>query len=177
MAKKNNVKVVFLGESGVGKSSLIDRYFKDRFDEKISKTLVGSLFTHRIDYAEKNYVFEIWDTPGSQNLRALTKLFMNDVKIVVLVYDITIKSTFLELQHWLDIILEGHPNTNLILVGNKLDLSSNRKIKEKDAKKFAEIIKAEFTEISAKDNYGGLRDFLNNAFNNYLINQNKLMMI
>ena len=102
---------------------------------------------------------------------------MNDVKIVVLVYDITIKSTFLELQHWLDIILEGHPNTNLILVGNKLDLSSNRKIKEKDAKKFAEIIKAEFTEISAKDNYGGLRDFLNNAFNNYLINQNKLMMI
>ena len=50
---------------------------------------------------------------------------MNDVKIVVLVYDITIKSTFLELQHWLDIILEGHPNTNLILVGNKLDLSNS----------------------------------------------------
>ena len=80
---------------------------------------------------------------------------------------ITIKSSFLELQYWLDYISEKYPETFLILVGNKHDLSNNRKIKEADGLKFAEIIKAKFTEISAKDGYGW-NDFLDDAFKDYL---------
>ena len=166
---ENNIKVLFLGESGVGKSSLIVRYFEDKFEENIIPSRTSSYFKKIINNGGKKYNFDIFDTPGAQNLRALTKVFMKDVKIIVLVYDITIKGSFLDLQYWLDVILESYPETYLILVGNKHDLSTNRKIKESTGTKFAEIIKAEFTEISAKDNYGW-KDFLDNAFNNYIKN-------
>ena len=161
------IKVLFLGESGVGKSSLIDRYFNDKFNEKIMPTSSTFSTTKKIKNNGNEYNFDIFDTPGWKDLRDLTKTIMKDVKIAILVYDITVKSSFLELQYWLDLILESYPNTFLILVGNKHDLSTNRKIKESVGLKFAEIIKAEFTEISAKDNYGW-KNFLDNAFNNYL---------
>ena len=164
---ESNIKVLFLGESGVGKSSLIVRYFDDKFEENIIPTKTTSFLTKKINNGGKEYNFDIYDTPGAQNLRPLTKIFMKDVKIIALVYDITVKSSFLELQYWLDLILENYPNTFLILVGNKHDLSTNRKIKESVGLKFAEIIKAEFTEISAKDNYGWT-NFLDNAFNDYI---------
>ena len=161
------IKVLFLGESGVGKSSLIDRYFNDKFNENIMSTSSTSSTTKKIKNNGNEYNFDIFDTPGWKDLRDLTKTIMKDVKIAILVYDITIKSSFLELQYWLDLILESYPNTFLILVGNKHDLSTNRKIKESVGLKFAEIIKAEFTEISAKDNYGW-NNFLDNAFNDYI---------
>ena len=166
---ENNIKVLFLGESGVGKSSLIVRYFDDKFEENIIPTRTTSFLTKKINNGGKEYKFDIYDTPGSQNLRPLTRIFMKDVKIIALVYDITIKDSFLDLQYWLDLILESYPETYLILVGNKHDLSANRKIKESTGTKFAEIIKAAFTEISAKDNYGW-KDFLDNVFNNYITN-------
>jgi len=161
------IKVLFLGESGVGKSSLIDRYFNDKFNEKIMPTSSTSSTIKKIKNNGNEYNFDIFDTPGWKDLRDLTKTIMKDVKIAILVYDITVKSSFLELQYWLDLILESYPNTFLILVGNKHDLSTNRKIKESVGLKFAEIIKAEFTEISAKDNYGW-KNFLDNAFNDYI---------
>ena len=161
------IKVLFLGESGVGKSTLIDRYFNDKFKENIMSTSSISSTTKKIKNNGNEYNFDIFDTPGWKDLRDLTKTIMKDVKIAILVYDITVKSSFLELQYWLDLILESYPNTFLILVGNKHDLSTNRKIKESVGLKFAEIIKAEFTEISAKDNYGW-KNFLDNAFNDYI---------
>ena len=161
------IKVLFLGESAVGKSSLIDRYFNDKFKENIMSTSSISSTIKKIKNNGNEYNFDIFDTPGWKDLRDLTKTIMKDVKIAILVYDITVKSSFLELQYWLDLILESYPNTFLILVGNKHDLSTNRKIKESVGLKFAEIIKAEFTEISAKDNYGW-KNFLDNAFNDYI---------
>ena len=161
------IKVLFLGESGVWKSSLINRYFNDKFNENIMSTSSISSTTKKIKNNGNEYNFDIFDTPGWKDLRDLTKTIMKDVKIAILVYDITVKSSFLELQYWLDLILESYPNTFLILVWNKHDLSTNRKINESVGLKFAEIIKAEFTEISAKDNYGW-KNFLDNAFNDYI---------
>ena len=80
---------------------------------------------------------------------------------------ITNKESFLELQFWLDYILEKCPDTFLILVGNKNDLSNNRKIKKSDGEKFAQVIHAEFTETSAKD-VNAWNDFLEDIFMNYL---------
>ena len=161
------IKVVFLGESGVGKSSLITRYINNKFNEGFMASVTASYVAKRIQYKGQEYTFEIWDTPGSQKFRALPKFFLKDVKIIILVYDITVKKTFLELQYWLDFILEKHPDALLILVGNKNDLLNNRKIKKSDGAKLAEVIHAAFAEISAKDD-NGWNDFLDKVFINYL---------
>ena len=78
------------------------------------------------------------------------------------------------MQYWLDYISEKYPEIFLILVGNKHDLSSNRKIKEADGIKFANVINAKFTEISAKDGYGW-NGFLDDAFKDYLKLREKQM--
>ena len=159
-------KVVFLGDIKVGKTSLIKRYINNAFDNNEISNISSNSFEKKIIYKESK-IFKIWDTPGNHDLRESTKDILKDVKIVVLVYDITVKSSFLELQYWLDYILEKYPETFLILVGNKHDLSNNRKIKEADGLKFANVINAKFTEISAKNNYGW-DGFLDDAFKDYL---------
>ena len=162
-----NIKVVFLGESYVGKTSLINRYISDKFNEEVMSTLAGTYSTKSIYYQNKEYFFNIWDTAGRQNYRSLNKIFLKDVNIIVLVYDITKKQSFLELQYWLDLILEDHPDAYLILVGNKDDLFIERKIKKSDGEKFANVIHSAFTETSAKDSHNW-KAFLDNVFNNYL---------
>ena len=160
-------KVIFLGDIKVGKTSLIKRYINNAFDNNEISNNSSNSFEKKIIYKDVSKIFKIWDTPGNHDLRESTKDILKDVKIVVLVYDITVKSSFLELQYWLDYISEKYPDTFLILVGNKHDLSSNRKIKEADGLKFANVIKAKFTEISAKNNYGW-DGFLDDAFKDYL---------
>ena len=162
-----NIKVVFLGESDVGKTSLINRYIFDNFNEKLMSTMISTYATKSINYQDKEYSFNIWDTAGRQNFRALNKIFLKEVNIIVLVYDITKKQSFLELQYWLDLILEDHPDAYLILVGNKDDLFIERKIKKSDGEKFANVIHSAFTETSAKDSHNW-KAFLDNVFNNYL---------
>ena len=162
-----NIKVVFLGESYVGKTSLINRYISDKFNEKLMSTMISTYATKSINYQDKEYSFNIWDTAGRQNFRALNKIFLKDVNIIVLVYDITKKQSFLELQYWLDLILEDHPDAYLILVGNKDDLFIEREIKKSDGEKFANVIHSAFTETSAKDSHNW-KAFLDNVFNNYL---------
>ena len=162
-----NIKVVFLGESDVGKTSLINRYISDKFNEEVMSTLAGTYSKKSIYYQNKEYSFNIWDTAGRQNYRSLNKIFLKEVNIIVLVYDITNKQSFLELQYWLDLILEDHPDTFLILVGNKDDLFIEREIKKSDGEKFANVIHSAFTETSAKDSHNW-KAFLDNVFNNYL---------
>ena len=161
------IKVVFLGESYVGKTSLINRYINNKFDEQQMSTITGSFLEKTIKYKDKDYSFNLWDTSGREIFRSLNKIFLKDVNIIVLVYDITKKQSFLELQYWLDLILEDHPDAYLILVGNKDDLFIEREIKKSDGEKFANVIHSAFTETSAKDSHNW-KAFLDNVFNNYL---------
>ena len=160
-------KVVFLGSSGVGKTILINRYFNKFCGGEPGTSCSASFQEKKIEYNGKQYLFNIWDTPGSEKYRGLVKIFLKDVKIIVLVYDITVKDTFLDLQYWLDFILERAPNAFLILVGNKSDLYLNRKIKESDGSKFAKVINAEFSEIG-NDYLDEWNQFLDNALLKYI---------
>ena len=160
-------KVVFLGSSGVGKTILINRYFNKNYKDEPGTSYSASFQEKKIEYNGKQYLFNIWDTPGSEKYRELVKIFLKDVKIIVLVYDITVKDTFLDLQYWLDFILERAPDAYLILVGNKSDLYINRKIKESDGSKFAKVINAEFSEIG-NDYLDEWNQFVDNALLKYI---------
>ena len=169
MDNPKHFKVVFLGENYVGKTVLIDSFFNGYFsDTNYSSTSGISCKTKTINHGNKNYSFDIWDTPGYERYRSLYKFFLKDANIIVLVYDTTKEYTFLELYYWINTILtQNNPEVSFILVGNKSDLFDNEEIREEDAVKFAEILNAKFSLISVKENPWGWQYFLENSFIDY----------
>jgi Ras-related protein Rab-22 len=152
MESPPKIKIVFYGDSEVGKSSLIKSYNTGYFDINYYSYSSSEFITKNINYNDKKYALHIWDTNGREGYRPMCKIFVKDADIIVLVYDITRKKTFLGLQSWLDLILENKGNeVFLILVGNKNDLYENEEVREEDGKKFAEILHAKFILTSAKD--------------------------
>jgi small GTP-binding protein len=106
------IKVVILGESGVGKTSIISRFINDTFDEELVTTTGASYVSKSMKFSDKNQVlnFEIWDTAGQEKYRSLTQIFYKDASIAILVYDITNKDSFDELQnYWYEQIKESAP--------------------------------------------------------------------
>jgi len=171
---ENRIKVVFLGESDVGKSALINRYISNSFDEFAPHYANANYVTKKIKYNNKDYHFDIWDTCGYEKYRALTKIFIKNAKIIVVVYDTTRKRTFLELDFWLDLILkELGPDIFLILVGNKIDLYENEEITENDGKKFGEALRAKFILSSAKYGDSKWSDSFEDALIDYIKTLNK----
>ena len=134
-----------------------------------------------MNYAEKDIVINkktirlnIWDTIGQEKYRSISKLFLNDTHIVILVYSINDSNSFKELKYWNDLAKEQiSENVFLGVVGNKSDLYLEQKISEKDGKKYAEENKAIFAQISAKDNRLGINDYINRLVSEYL--QNKIL--
>ena len=174
MDNPKHFKVVFLGENYVGKTVLIDSFFNGYFSDTNYSTSGISYITKTINHGNKNYSFDIWDTSGYVRYRSITKFLLKDANIIVLVYDTTEESTFLELDYWINTILtQNDPEVSIILVGNKSDLYDNEEIREEDAVKFAEILNAKFSLISAKVNPFGWQNFLENAFIDYIKNFEK----
>lgn len=98
-----NCKVVLLGESGVGKTSLISRFINDTFEEGLMTTTGASYAGKELifkDFNNQAVKFEIWDTAGQEKYRSLTQIFYKDASIAILVYDITDSDSFEELQNY-----------------------------------------------------------------------------
>ena len=98
-------KVVLIGESGVGKTSIISRYMTDKFSATLGSTPGANFTTKTIFLKDENQSikFEIWDTAGQEKFRSLAKVFYKNAAICILVYDITKKQTFEELQKfWIE---------------------------------------------------------------------------
>ena len=169
-------KVIFLGESGTGaKTSLINRMVKNEFRETI-------LSTYGVSYCSKcvrNYLgnevqLTMWDTPGQEKFRSISKSFIKGSHCIILGYDITIKESFDEIKkyhyHMVKEILEDFPL--FYLVANKIDLYEKEKVSEKEARSFAEETNMKFIKVSAKTGEGInilLEDIANSLTNKFLI--------
>ena len=152
-------KVVLLGESGVGKTCIISRYTNNTFEENIMSTTGASYCGKAMtfdEYGGKTIKFEIWDTAGQERYRALTKMFYKNAIAAVIVYDITRKRSFEEINtFWIKQIKESAPeNIILAIAANKADLLDKEEVNEKEARKFAEDNNALFFETSAKSGLG-----------------------
>ena len=145
-------KIMVLGESRVGKTSLIKKYTKDQFGG-VYLTTVGMDFQDKIiDIEDKKVRLQIWDTAGQERFRNVTKSYFQSSHGFVLVYDITDETTFEKTNFWMDQIkLNGIENAKLILVGNKCDLSNERKVSIEEGEKRAKDNNIKFFESSAKD--------------------------
>ena len=147
-------KAIFLGEAGVGKTSLIKVSIGDKFDKTYNSSISLSFFPKKVTYKDKNYIFNLWDTIGQEKYRALTKIFYKNSKVIIFVYNITDKKSFKNLEYWLDSVNTELGNEKYIkaIVGNKSDLFLNEQVKEEEARKFAISKGAKFKLCSAKKN-------------------------
>ena len=148
---ENDLKTILLGIQGVGKTNLIKIATGRKFEEEQNSTLSVSFFEKKIVIDKIEYKIDLWDTIGQENLRQLTKLFYNNSKIVIFVYDITNLKSFEELKSWHEEVID-QVGDDIIkgVVGNKMDLYDNEQVKEEQGKEFAKSIGAEYLSISAK---------------------------
>jgi small GTP-binding protein len=165
MNDPESVKVVLLGESAVGKTSIISQYTTKKFNAR-EQTSVSAQFTSKIiDFPEfeKSIKFDIWDTVGQEKYRSLTKIFYRDAKVIVFVYDITKEFSFNAIkEYWHQEALNTAEETPLFaLVANKSDLYVDQKVNNKDGKELAEKMNAIFQTTSAFLDTG-----INNLFEN-----------
>ena len=168
--QEDQIKIIFLGESGVGKSCLINRFLFNRMEDE-KATVSPKCLQKSIIVNGRKYICNLWDTPGVEIFRRLTTLFLIDSEIVVLVYDTTNKNSFLELQFWLDSVIEKLGNeVYLILVGNRSDLYLKKQVKDEKGREFAKIIKAKFTLITMDDKNCQWNNFFENSIKDYIIN-------
>ena len=133
------IKLILLGEAGCGKSCIISRYTLDKFDSNYFTTFSNTFISKEFEYKGKKYNINIWDTVGQEKFRSLTKIFIKDTKICLLVYDITNMHSFEEIKnYWLDQVRQiADKDLILGLAGNKNDLIINQKVDDKLAINFA----------------------------------------
>ena len=145
-------KIMVIGESKVGKTSLIKRYTKNKFGG-VYLTTVGVDFQDKIiQIEEKKIRLQIWDTAGQERFRNITKNYFNSSDGFLLIYDISDKDSFKHLNFWNEQIKLNAPNnTKSVLVGNKCDLDNSREISIEQGENLAQKYKIKFFEASAKD--------------------------
>ncbi|XP_072109983.1 ras-related protein Rab-18a [Mobula birostris] len=149
------LKILIIGESGVGKSSLLLRFTDDTFDPELAATIGVDFKVKTIAVDGNKAKLAIWDTAGQERFRTLTPSYYRGAQGVILVYDVTRRETFIRLENWLN-ELETYCTRNDIvkmLVGNKID-KDNREVDRNEGLKFARKHSMLFIESSAKTRDG-----------------------
>ncbi|KAJ2161916.1 GTPase Ryh1 [Coemansia sp. RSA 552] len=144
-------KLVFLGEQGAGKTSVITRFMYDTFDTTYQAT-IGIDFLSKTMYLEDRTVrLQLWDTAGQERFRSLVPSYIRDSSVALVVYDITNREGFAQTSKWIDIVHAERGNDVLIvLVGNKTDLNAGRQVSTEEGERKARDLNVMFMETSAK---------------------------
>ena len=146
-------KVVLLGESGVGKTSIITRYMSNSFSKVVMTSTGSSFFSKKLEINEdKKVKLQIWDTAGQEKFRSLTKIFYQSASAAILVYDVTLKQTFENLKKfWVNEIKDNAPeDIILVIAANKSDDYINQEVDIQEGKDLAKSLNAIFICTSAK---------------------------
>jgi len=131
--KKVLLKVIILGDSGVGKTSLMNQYVNKKFSNQYKATIGADFLTKEVMIDDKQVTMQIWDTAGQERFQSLGVAFYRGADCCVLVYDITVQKTFDSLESWRDeFLIQASPrdpdNFPFVVIGNKADLDNRRKV-------------------------------------------------
>ena len=151
-------KVVLVGESGVGKTCIIQRYINNIYNDNTESSTASTYSYKTVDYKQynKSISFDIWDTAGQELYRAVAKNFYINAAIGILVYDIKRRDSFDAIKdYWYEELkASGEENMIFGVAGNKCDLFQQEKVSEEEGKKFAQSIGAVFQLTSCKESIG-----------------------
>ena len=179
MSEENNdraIKVILLGEAGVGKTNLIRRVMGLDFDKNLTSTVISSYCENDIVIEKLKYSYQIWDTAGQEKFHSLNKLFIKDSKIVIVIFAINNKESFNKINFWINYAKEILENDSFILglVGNKSDLYEEQKIDDEIINEKVKELGIKYKLTSAAMDNTGFPHFLNELLKDYINKYNLL---
>jgi len=170
--QEESIKVILLGNSGVGKTQIINRFNNKKFMDNDLCTYTSSFITRAIEVNGQKKNLDVWDTAGQEKFRSLGKLFVKNAQIIILVYDTTSKKSFEDLNFWNDFIQkELGQKITLGLAGNKTDLFTKEEVTKDEGKEYAKKWGAVFSLLSAKEDKPGIDLFFTEMVKKYLENE------
>ena len=163
------IKVILIGQSGVGKTNLINIAQNKNFETDTISTPTCSFFRKEMTVENKKFNIYLWDTIGQERLKSQTKLFFKNSKIVILVYDISSKDSYNALKFWHEQVKETLGDDIILgVLGNKLDLYLKEEVKEEEGNEYAKSIGAKFALVSAKTQRVKFLEFLEDLIKIYI---------
>ena len=158
------IKVVLVGEAGVGKTCIIQRFCENKFTPNTISTNGAANAAQILKVDDYIFNLDIWDTAGQEIYRSLNRIFYKNSRIAILVYDITNEKSFEEVkEYWYEQVIKANGNNIIIgIVGNKCDLYNKEKVEESTAKEWAESQGCIFQLTSAFQGTG-IKDIFNSV--------------
>jgi len=148
---RSKYKLVFVGDSSVGKTSIISRFMYDHFDTNYDATIGIDFLAKTHTVGDKTVRLQLWDTAGQERFRSLIPSYIRDSSVAVVVYAIDHRDSFCAVEKWIDEVRKERENeVMIVLVGNKNDLDANRRVSFREGEIKAQDLSALFIETSAK---------------------------
>ena len=180
MTYDERIQLIMVGESGVGKTSLIRRYTNNIFNINHLETIGIEFFNKEERINDQIIQIKLWDTAGQEIFHSLTKNFYRKADGIIIVYDITNKESFERIQDWVKSVYDNtdtYKEIQMIIVGNKIDLEERREVSKEEGLKIGKYFEIDFFEASAK-NAEGVRNFMikiiEDILNNKVNNRNSI---
>ena len=151
MSQNRPLKILIIGDSNVGKTSILLQYTSNFFQETHIATIGVEFKLKEIMLDNIEYKLNIWDTAGQERFKAITKSFFKAADGIVFVYDVTNKPSFVNIKNWIKDAESKANDFKIIIVGNKIDLNDSREVSFEEGKNFAKKKNCPFFESSAKD--------------------------
>ena len=150
----NHFKVIMLGDSGVGKTALVNRVVDGVFTEAHVPTVGSQFISLPLEYEGTSLTFELWDTAGQEVYRSLVGFYSRDAKGAFLLFDVTNDKTFLGLREWINFANEATPGVKIIIGANKIDLVDQKVITDEQIDELSNELGVEIVQVSAKTGEG-----------------------
>lgn len=165
LSRKNIFRVVLIGDPAVGKTSIVNRLHNDDFDLNEQPTIGSTFVNYLCTFEDTSINLQIWDTAGEEQYRSVGPIYYRRAQAAIVVYDVTIESSFNNLQYWINEFKNASncSNQDIFIVGNKIDLFEKIAVDADSAKKFAISNNFHFFQTSAKTGEGVIDLFQNVA--------------
>jgi small GTP-binding protein len=143
-------KIVLLGDTGVGKTALVDRISNNVFAPSHVPTVGAQFVSLEVRVEDKPCVLELWDTAGQEVFRSLVGFYAREAKGCFILFDLTKQGSYNDLSHWIDFVQENAPSAKVVIFGNKKDIVAEREVPRESAEAFAASHHFTYFEGSAK---------------------------
>ena len=144
-------KIIFLGDQYVGKSSILNRFYQDKFENEYEATIGLDFHSKNVEINNNAVRLLLYDTAGQEKFKSLIPMYIRDANIIIVVYDISNKDSFIHTEHWVNETRDlKREDAIFVLVGNKIDLDDKRVVQTKEGEDFANEKGFIFHEVSAK---------------------------